>query len=59
MIDPVIIHEGFLFALQGKDGREIFDKYLNTCPHQGSRTIRTEVLNVQSQVTYSFFTRSV
>ncbi|KAI3869959.1 hypothetical protein MKX03_006421, partial [Papaver bracteatum] len=28
--------------LKGKDAREIFDKYLNICPHQGSRTIRTE-----------------
>ncbi|OWM74222.1 hypothetical protein CDL15_Pgr008535 [Punica granatum] len=28
--------------LKGKHAREIFDKYLNTCPHQGSRTIRTE-----------------
>ncbi|XP_015888025.1 uncharacterized protein LOC107423027 isoform X2 [Ziziphus jujuba] len=25
-----------------KDAREVFDQYLNTCPHQGSRTIRTE-----------------
>ncbi|KAI3980008.1 hypothetical protein MKX01_042662, partial [Papaver californicum] len=28
--------------LKGKDAPEIFDKYLNICPHQGSRTIRTE-----------------
>ncbi|KAK6254998.1 hypothetical protein QUC31_016701 [Theobroma cacao] len=28
--------------LQGKNVRNIFDLYLNTCPHQGSRTIRTE-----------------
>lgn len=28
--------------LKGKDAREVFDAYLNTCPHQGSRTIRTE-----------------
>ncbi|OVA06678.1 putative RNA methyltransferase [Macleaya cordata] len=28
--------------LKGKDAREVFDSYLNTCPHQGSRTIRTE-----------------
>ncbi|KAJ6721573.1 CLASS IV SAM-BINDING METHYLTRANSFERASE-RELATED [Salix viminalis] len=28
--------------LKGKDVREVFDSYLNTCPHQGSRTIRTE-----------------
>ncbi|KAL0368009.1 UNVERIFIED_CONTAM: putative methyltransferase C9o [Sesamum calycinum] len=29
--------------LKGKNVRDIFDSYLNTCPHQGSRTIRTEV----------------
>ncbi|KAK4388542.1 putative methyltransferase C9o [Sesamum angolense] len=29
--------------LKGKNVRDIFDLYLNTCPHQGSRTIRTEV----------------
>ncbi|KAG6397348.1 hypothetical protein SASPL_143515 [Salvia splendens] len=29
-------------ALKGKTVRDIFDSYLNTCPHQGSRTIRTE-----------------
>ncbi|XP_021290653.1 putative methyltransferase C9orf114 homolog [Herrania umbratica] len=28
--------------LKGKNVRDIFDLYLNTCPHQGSRTIRTE-----------------
>ncbi|KAF9673906.1 hypothetical protein SADUNF_Sadunf10G0072600 [Salix dunnii] len=28
--------------LKGKDVCEVFDSYLNTCPHQGSRTIRTE-----------------
>ncbi|CDO99020.1 unnamed protein product [Coffea canephora] len=28
--------------LKGKDVREVFDLYLNVCPHQGSRTIRTE-----------------
>ncbi|XVF63179.1 hypothetical protein PTKIN_Ptkin09bG0067500 [Pterospermum kingtungense] len=28
--------------LKGKNVRDIFDMYLNTCPHQGSRTIRTE-----------------
>ncbi|XP_011071558.1 putative methyltransferase C9orf114 homolog isoform X2 [Sesamum indicum] len=28
--------------LKGKNVRDIFDSYLNTCPHQGSRTIRTE-----------------
>uniref|UniRef100_A0A3N7FL95 Uncharacterized protein n=1 Tax=Populus trichocarpa TaxID=3694 RepID=A0A3N7FL95_POPTR len=28
--------------LKGKDVREVLDSYLNTCPHQGSRTIRTE-----------------
>ncbi|CAN8255854.1 unnamed protein product [Cochlearia groenlandica] len=27
---------------KGKDVREAFNVYLNTCPHQGSRTIRTE-----------------
>ncbi|ESQ41938.1 hypothetical protein EUTSA_v10013731mg [Eutrema salsugineum] len=27
---------------KGKNVREAFDIYLNTCPHQGSRTIRTE-----------------
>ncbi|KAL0323567.1 UNVERIFIED_CONTAM: putative methyltransferase C9o [Sesamum angustifolium] len=30
--------------LKGKNVRDIFDSYLNTCPHQGSRTIRTERL---------------
>ncbi|OMO61227.1 SNF2-related protein [Corchorus capsularis] len=29
-------------TLKGKNVRNIFDMYLNTCPHQGSRTIRTE-----------------
>ncbi|KAL5701792.1 hypothetical protein ACHQM5_027094 [Ranunculus cassubicifolius] len=29
-------------SLKGKDPKEVFDAYLNTCPHQGSRTIRTE-----------------
>ncbi|KAI3752000.1 hypothetical protein L2E82_23099 [Cichorium intybus] len=28
--------------LKGKDPREVFSTYLNICPHQGSRTIRTE-----------------
>ncbi|KAL6193944.1 hypothetical protein ACLB2K_035028 [Fragaria x ananassa] len=28
--------------LKEKNVREVFDIYLNTCPHQGSRTIRTE-----------------
>ncbi|XP_016720666.2 putative methyltransferase C9orf114 homolog isoform X2 [Gossypium hirsutum] len=27
---------------KGKNVRDIFNMYLNTCPHQGSRTIRTE-----------------
>ncbi|KAG8373047.1 hypothetical protein BUALT_Bualt12G0130200 [Buddleja alternifolia] len=28
--------------LKGQNVRDLFDFYLNTCPHQGSRTIRTE-----------------
>lgn len=28
--------------MKGKNPREIFDSYLNVCPNQGSRTIRTE-----------------
>lgn len=28
--------------LKGKDARSVFNVYLNTCPNQGSRTIRTE-----------------
>ncbi|CAA7400040.1 unnamed protein product [Spirodela intermedia] len=28
--------------MKGKNVSEIFHSYLNTCPHQGSRTIRTE-----------------
>uniref|UniRef100_A0A5B7AYQ3 Methyltransferase n=1 Tax=Davidia involucrata TaxID=16924 RepID=A0A5B7AYQ3_DAVIN len=28
--------------LKGKNVHEVFDSYLNICPHQGSRTIRTE-----------------
>ncbi|XAR57221.1 hypothetical protein NMG60_11025282 [Bertholletia excelsa] len=28
--------------LKGKNAKEVFDLYLNTCPNQGSRTIRTE-----------------
>ncbi|XP_020586845.1 putative methyltransferase C9orf114 isoform X2 [Phalaenopsis equestris] len=28
--------------LKGKSVNEVFHSYLNTCPHQGSRTIRTE-----------------
>uniref|UniRef100_A0A2P2L479 Protein C9orf114 n=1 Tax=Rhizophora mucronata TaxID=61149 RepID=A0A2P2L479_RHIMU len=31
-------------TLKGKNAGEVFDLYLNTCPHQGSRTIRTEVV---------------
>ncbi|KAK2458339.1 putative methyltransferase C9orf114 [Trifolium repens] len=27
---------------KGKNAKEVFNLYLNTCPHQGSRTIRTE-----------------
>ncbi|XP_068660155.1 uncharacterized protein [Aristolochia californica] len=29
-------------TLKGKDVRDVFSSYMNTCPHQGSRTIRTE-----------------
>ncbi|CAN1129377.1 Putative methyltransferase C9orf114 [Linum perenne] len=29
-------------SLKGKNVRAVFDSYLNTCPNQGSRTIRTE-----------------
>ncbi|KAK6929998.1 putative RNA methyltransferase [Dillenia turbinata] len=29
-------------SLKRKDVQVVFDSYLNTCPHQGSRTIRTE-----------------
>ncbi|XP_054805825.1 LOW QUALITY PROTEIN: uncharacterized protein LOC129308612 [Prosopis cineraria] len=29
-------------ALKGENANDVFDTYLNTCPHQGSRTIRTE-----------------
>ncbi|KAL3727346.1 hypothetical protein ACJRO7_032131 [Eucalyptus globulus] len=29
-------------SLKGKSVKDLFDRYLNTCPHQGSRTIRTE-----------------
>ncbi|KAI4373964.1 hypothetical protein MLD38_012019 [Melastoma candidum] len=29
-------------GLMGKTAEDFFDVYLNTCPHQGSRTIRTE-----------------
>ncbi|KAF9606419.1 hypothetical protein IFM89_025108 [Coptis chinensis] len=35
-------------SLKGKDANKVFDSYLNTCPHQGSRTIRTEVPNVDN-----------
>ncbi|XP_061376527.1 uncharacterized protein LOC133318543 isoform X2 [Gastrolobium bilobum] len=28
--------------LKGKNAQDVFNLYLNTCPHQGSRTIRTE-----------------
>lgn len=28
--------------LKGKDAQEVFHSYLNLCPHQGSRTIRSE-----------------
>jgi predicted SPOUT superfamily RNA methylase MTH1 len=28
--------------MTGKQPHEVFDLYLNTCPNQGSRTIRTE-----------------
>ena len=31
-------------SLKETDPRTLFDYYLNTCPGQGSRTIRTEVL---------------
>lgn len=36
--------------LQGKNVREVFNIYLNTCPHQGSRTIRAEVSFLMSCV---------
>lgn len=29
-------------TLSGKDARKLFDLWVNTCPYQGSRTIRTE-----------------
>lgn len=29
-------------TLEAKDPKDLFQHYLNTCPHQGSRTIRTE-----------------
>jgi hypothetical protein len=32
-------------SLDVADARDLFDAYLNTCPSQGSRTIRTEVRN--------------
>ncbi|CAI0389546.1 unnamed protein product, partial [Linum tenue] len=33
----------FIFMLyKGTNVRKVFDSYLNTCPDQGSRTIRTE-----------------
>ncbi|XP_047952396.1 putative methyltransferase C9orf114 [Salvia hispanica] len=35
-------------VLKGKTVSDIFDIYLNTCPHQGSRTIRTEEANLIS-----------
>ncbi|KAI9386893.1 hypothetical protein POPTR_010G091400v4 [Populus trichocarpa] len=38
--------------LKGKDVREVLDSYLNTCPHQGSRTIRTEVVLFDWPVVY-------
>uniref|UniRef100_A0A7S2ZEC0 RNA methyltransferase n=1 Tax=Rhodosorus marinus TaxID=101924 RepID=A0A7S2ZEC0_9RHOD len=39
MVDDVLVERGI-----GKDisAEEIFDEYINTCPTQGSRTIRTE-----------------
>lgn len=30
--------------LEASDPKELFDSYLNTCPVQGSGTIRTEVM---------------
>ncbi|KAH9604882.1 hypothetical protein KSS87_007887 [Heliosperma pusillum] len=33
--------------LKGKDAQEVFPIYLNLCPNQGSRTIRTEVINTE------------
>ncbi|CAM9700382.1 unnamed protein product [Chrysoparadoxa australica] len=30
------------FDLAGADSHKLFDMWVNTCPHQGSRTIRTE-----------------
>jgi len=52
--------------LEVTDARKVFHHYLNTCPGQGSRTIRTEVphlihffglfvLNRQTFVTVSWF----
>jgi hypothetical protein len=35
---------------QGKRANDIFKSYLNTCPKQGSRTIRTEVLPLSSSI---------
>ncbi|CAL5395492.1 unnamed protein product [Camellia sinensis] len=34
--------------LKGKNAHGVFDAYLNTCPHQGSRTIRTDYLYITS-----------
>ena len=33
----------------------LFDHYLNTCPHQGSRTIRTEVRGQSAKFSYRVY----
>ena len=37
-------------SLAESEPRTIFDCYLNTCPNQGSRTIRTEVTHAITDI---------
>jgi hypothetical protein len=43
---------GVSYSFRVKMFFEVFDSYLNTCPHQGSRTIRTEVVLFDWPVVY-------
>ena len=40
--------------LDANDPRELFTNYLNTCPVQGSGTIRTEVIKDRSILTLNY-----
>ena len=53
-------------SMKVDDVSEVFDLYLNTCPQQGSRTIRTEVQTLEFweyseflSIHHSLFSKSI